>query len=64
MTLDLKKLLIDSKRPGDVISLQITLNGNDANGNIINMATIRYTVGGKNRILSCEPEAISFEGDN
>lgn len=57
MQLDIKKILVDGKRIGDVIGYQIT----DFPGKNERKATLYYFSGGKERVLTCELEAISFD---
>lgn len=52
-----KNLLVDGKRIGDVLEFQLTYSEDENN----RKATIRYLSEGKERILTCELEAISFE---
>ena len=54
MQINAKNILIDGKRPGDVIEFQITYSES------CKMCTVKYTVEGKERVLTCELEAISF----
>jgi len=57
-----KNLLVDGKKIGDVLEFHITwADTNEETGEEAKRATIRYTVGGKERVLTCEAEAISFE---
>ena len=62
MKLDPKNLLVDGKRIGDVINFQLTYqSATEQGGEQKNLATVFYTIGGKQRTLTCELEAISFE---
>ena len=55
MILKPENLLVDGKKIGDVLGFQLTHSEEQQ------LASIRYTVGGKERVLTCELEVISFE---
>ena len=49
------KLLVDGQKIGDVLGFQLTHSDEKQ------LASIRYTVNGKERVLTCELEVVSFE---
>ncbi|MCL2572584.1 MAG: hypothetical protein FWE11_09295 [Defluviitaleaceae bacterium] len=55
MILKPEKLLVDGKKIGQVLGFQLTHNDEQQ------LASIRYTVNGNERALTCELEVISFE---
>ena len=55
MILKLENLLVDGKKIGNVLGFQLTHSEEQQ------LASVRYTVDGNERALTCEMEAISFE---
>ena len=53
-----ENILVDGKKIGDVLEFHLTYAADNENER---KATIKYTVSGKERILTCSLEAVSFE---
>ena len=53
-----ENILVDGKKIGDVLEFHLTYTADSENER---KATIKHTVSGKERILTCSLEAVSFE---